>query len=57
MTSRCDVTGIMVIGFGESSPNGSMITAIFRLVNSYNSPFWLVYFLSVRELSTYNLVN
>ena len=57
MTSRRDVTGIMVNGFGESSPNGRMITAFFRLVNSYNSPFWLVSFLSVGELSTYNLVN
>jgi hypothetical protein len=39
MTSLCDVTGMIVfyinIGESESSANGRVITAVFRVVNSY----------------------
>ena len=36
VTSRRDVSGMMV-RLWESSPNGRMVTAIFSLVNQYDS--------------------
>jgi hypothetical protein len=49
MTSRRDVTGMMVNGFGGIIPiAGRMITAIFRFMNYHNSARYLkLFFLKI----------
>jgi hypothetical protein len=42
VSSRRDVTGMM-IRIGKSSPDGRMITAIFRLLNCNSARYMYIY--------------